>query len=102
MDDDNPSIKQFKLGIDTIHQAIWASFFRRGISLFQIGYTVEGLGLEPHDSIIIVATKDNRTESLEFTCQEIMNSVERIDSFAAAKVKVLVRRLSMPTNMDYN
>lgn len=95
---DTTPMQQFKEGLDTIHQALRAAINQRGIPLFHIAYTVEGAGLRPHDSTFVVATKDGETESLFFTREEIADSAQRIDSFAAAKVRVLVSRLApMPT-----
>lgn len=92
--DDNTPMQQFEQGLKTIHQALLTGINQRGIPLFHIAYTVEGAGLRPHDAIFIVATKDYKTESLMFTRQEIADSAQRIDSFADAKVCVLVNRLA--------
>src|SRR6202035_2751594 len=68
----------------TIHQALLTAINLRGIPLFHIAYTIEGAGLRPHEVTFIIATKDNRTESLMFTREEIAVSAQRIDSFADA------------------
>lgn len=93
MDDETP-MQQFKQGLATIHQALLTAINQRGVPLLHIAYTVEGAGLRPHDATFIVATKDNRTESLMFTREEIGESAHRIDSFADGKVRVLVSRCS--------
>jgi hypothetical protein len=92
--DDNRPMQQFKQGLEAIHQALLTAINQRGIPLFHIAYAVEGAGLRPHDAIFIVATKDNRTESLMFTREEIADSAQSIDSFADAKVRALVSRCS--------
>ena len=79
-------------GLATIHRELVTAINQRGIPLFHVAYTVEGAGLRPHDATFIVATKVNRTESLMFTREEIADSPHRIDSFADAKVRVLVSR----------
>jgi hypothetical protein len=82
-------------GADTVKLCdLFSQLREQGIPLFHIAYTVEGAGLRPHDATFIVSTKDNRTESLMFTREEIADSAHRIDSFADAKIRVLVSRCS--------
>jgi hypothetical protein len=92
--DDKTPMQQFKQGLATVHQALLTAINQRGIPIFHVAYTVEGAGLRPHDATFIVATNDNRTESLMFTREEISESAHRINSFADAKVRVLVSRCS--------
>jgi hypothetical protein len=93
--EDRTPIQQFQQGIQTVHQTLLAEFNQRRIPIFHIAYTVEGAGLKPHDANFVVATTDSRTESLMFTREEISGSASSLDSSAAAKVRVLVSRLTL-------
>jgi RNA processing factor Prp31 len=88
--DDKAPMQQFEQGAEMIHKALLAALPQRGVAVFHIARTVVGANLRPHDSPFIVATKDNRTESLMFTREEIMDSAHTIDPFASAKVGVLL------------
>lgn len=92
MADDTP-MQQFEQGAATIHQALRAALQQRGISGFYIARTAQGANIRPHDSTFIVETKD-KTESLMFTREEIMDSAKSLDAFASAKVRVLTSRFT--------
>jgi hypothetical protein len=87
--------RQFDQGLKTIHEALRSALEQQGIPLAYIAYTVEEVGLRPQDTTFIVATKNNRIESLMFTRSEISNSAQSIDSYANAKVRALVRRIRL-------
>jgi hypothetical protein len=89
---DTTSMQQFERGVKTIDQALRAALAQRGVSFWHIARTVVGVNIHPHDSTFIVWAKDDKEESLLFTREEIADSAERIDSFAAAKVRVLADR----------
>jgi hypothetical protein len=94
MDDKTP-MQQFKQGLETIHQASLTAINQRGnTSLPYRLHRGRGPGLQPHDAIFVVATKDRKIESPMFTREEIAGSAHRIDSFADAKVRVLVSHCS--------
>src|SRR5258706_14759435 len=85
-------MQQFEQGAETIVQALRAALKQREVPFWHIARTAEGANIRPHDSTFIVGIKDDRTESLMFTREEISDSAQLIDSFAAAKVRVLVSR----------
>jgi hypothetical protein len=94
---DNTPMQQFEQGAKTIFQALRSALDDLGAPAQHIGRTVLGVNIRPHDSTFVVLTKFNRTESLMFTREEISNSAQSIDSFAAAKVRVLAGRVAAKT-----
>jgi hypothetical protein len=95
---DTTSMQQFEQGAKTIFQALHAALNELGVSAYHTGRTVLGVNIRPHDSTFVVATKDGKTESLLFTREEISDSAQSIDSFAAAKVRELAGRFQNVNN----
>jgi len=92
MDDKTPML-QFKQGLETIHQALLTAINQREIPLFHIAYTVEGPAC---DRTMRYYSCDQRPQNriADVHREEISDSAHRIDSFADAKVRVLVSRCS--------
>lgn len=90
---DTTPMQRFEQGAKTINDALWAALEQEGVSVvWHIARTAVGNNTHPHDSTFIIAARGGRSQSLLFTRREIADSAERINSFAAAKVRVLAER----------
>jgi hypothetical protein len=85
---DTTPMQQSKQGQETIHQALHAALNQNGVSDF----FVMRCG-ERRDDWTFVVTVQDHAESLLFTREEIVGSAQRLNSFAAAKVRALADRV---------
>jgi hypothetical protein len=93
---DNTSKEQYRQGLQTIHSALMAALDRKGVRNAYISYAARGSG--PRDTTFSV-TANRKAEELMFTREEIADSARSIDSFAAAKVRVLASRFAAKSEL---
>jgi hypothetical protein len=83
--------RQFEKGLQTIRSALDSGLSQKGVRNASISYAIPGSApLVPDATFKVVA--NGQIEELKFSNEEIADSADMLDAFAATKVRMLVSR----------